>query len=105
MCNGDKLTALLRGAAALLQSGAFRMRRTAEVQGRPVESGDKTPRFGLKGFLSTKSTFVQSANYFCVAQETTLYHEGPASCCIHSLFSVIWFLSSSAKASPCTSGV
>lgn len=105
MCNCDKLTALLRGAAALLQFGAFSVRLTAEGQGRPVESGDKTPRFGSKLFLFTKSPFVQSANYFCVEQKSTLYHEGPAFCCIHYLFSVIWFLLSSAKASRCTSGV
>lgn len=107
MCNRDKLTALLRGAAALLQVGAFSLRLslTAEVQARPIESGDKTPRFGLKGFLLTKSPFVQSANYFCVEQKTTLYHDGPACCCIYNLFSVVWFLLSSAKANPCTSGV
>lgn len=39
------------------------------------------------------------------SKKTTLYHQDPAFCCIYSLFSVICFLSSSAKASPCTSGV
>lgn len=48
---------------------------------------------------------MQSANYFCVEQKTTLYHEGPACCCTYNLFSVIWLLLSSAKASQCTSGV